>query len=119
MNSIKNDEPIGKKEEVFQAVDLNNKRSTPNYIDSNIIPSDSNILETMQKTNFNYNFGERRDSIQIREAKKKTAEEQVKFFEKKISENEKTIKDENLILVDTESNMVKNGEEPLKSIDFY
>ncbi len=108
-----------KKEEAVHSTDLNNKGSLQNQVESNAVSSDQNILDTMHKANFNYNFGDRRDSIQIMESKKRTAEEQVKIFEKKISENERPIKEDNLILVETESNMVNNGEEPLKSISLF
>ncbi len=116
ISSLKQEEPIEKKEEAVHSTELNNKGSLPNQVESNVVSSDQNILDTMHKANFQYNLGDRRDSIQVMEAKKRTAEEQVKFFEKKISETEKANKEDNLILVETESNMVNNGEEPLKSI---
>jgi hypothetical protein len=119
ISTLKQEEQVEKKEEAVHSTDLNNKGSLQNQVESNAVSSDQNILDTMHKANFNYNFGDRRDSIQIMESKKRTAEEQVKIFEKKISENERPIKEDNLILVETESNMVNNGEEPLKSISLF
>jgi hypothetical protein len=88
----------------------------------NILSTEANLLSS-QRGNFNKGFGERHDSLKANEAKLKTAEEQLKFFQQisGVSKSEKSKKDEesadrnNLIIVETESNMAKEGEEPISS----